>query len=75
MWVAKELSLDNDQDVNTFEITIRALGGLLSIYNLTGDQIFIEKAVCLGFNTLFITFLHPKDSIFTHLMSTCSYYI
>lgn len=32
-------------DVNLFETTIRVLGGLLSTYHLTGDQLFLEKAV------------------------------
>jgi hypothetical protein len=28
-----------------FEITIRILGGLLSIYHLTADEIFLKRAV------------------------------
>ncbi|XP_052214682.1 endoplasmic reticulum mannosyl-oligosaccharide 1,2-alpha-mannosidase-like [Dreissena polymorpha] len=47
-FVAKDLRFDKDQDVNLFEITIRVLGGLLSSYHLTGDEIFKEKAVDLG---------------------------
>ncbi|KAH3808741.1 hypothetical protein DPMN_137099, partial [Dreissena polymorpha] len=43
-FVAKDLRFDKDQDVNLFEITIRVLGGLLSSYHLTGDEIFKEKA-------------------------------
>lgn len=34
--------------VSVFETTIRELGGLLAIYDLTGDLMFIEKAKQLG---------------------------
>ncbi|XP_034402869.1 endoplasmic reticulum mannosyl-oligosaccharide 1,2-alpha-mannosidase isoform X3 [Cyclopterus lumpus] len=47
-WVKKELSFDKNVDVNLFETTIRVLGGLLSTYHLTGDQLFLEKAKDLG---------------------------
>ena len=36
------------QDVNLFETTIRVLGGLLSAFHLSGDNIFLEKAKDLG---------------------------
>ncbi|XP_043952233.1 endoplasmic reticulum mannosyl-oligosaccharide 1,2-alpha-mannosidase [Gambusia affinis] len=47
-WVEKELSFDKNVDVNLFETTIRILGGLLSCYHLTEDQLFLEKAKDLG---------------------------
>nr|XP_020470805.1 endoplasmic reticulum mannosyl-oligosaccharide 1,2-alpha-mannosidase-like [Monopterus albus]XP_020470806.1 endoplasmic reticulum mannosyl-oligosaccharide 1,2-alpha-mannosidase-like [Monopterus albus]XP_020470807.1 endoplasmic reticulum mannosyl-oligosaccharide 1,2-alpha-mannosidase-like [Monopterus albus] len=47
-WVEKELSFNKNVDVNLFETTIRILGGLLSAYHLTGDQLFLEKAKDLG---------------------------
>ncbi|KAJ4925954.1 hypothetical protein JOQ06_008139, partial [Pogonophryne albipinna] len=47
-WVEKELSFDKNVDVNLFETTIRVLGGLLSTYNLTGDQLFLDKAKDIG---------------------------
>ncbi|XP_070845879.1 endoplasmic reticulum mannosyl-oligosaccharide 1,2-alpha-mannosidase [Chaetodon trifascialis] len=47
-WVEKELSFNKNVDVNLFETTIRILGGLLSTYHLTGDQVFLEKAKDLG---------------------------
>ncbi|XP_068588533.1 endoplasmic reticulum mannosyl-oligosaccharide 1,2-alpha-mannosidase [Cebidichthys violaceus] len=47
-WVEKELSFDKNVDVNLFETTIRVLGGLLSTYHLTGDQLFLDKAKDLG---------------------------
>ncbi|XP_059850460.1 endoplasmic reticulum mannosyl-oligosaccharide 1,2-alpha-mannosidase-like isoform X1 [Hypanus sabinus] len=47
-WVITELNLGKSVDVNLFETTIRILGGLLSVYNLTGDQVFLDKASELG---------------------------
>ncbi|CAN6674527.1 endoplasmic reticulum mannosyl-oligosaccharide 1,2-alpha-mannosidase [Trichomonascus vanleenenianus] len=47
-WVAKELDYDMDYEVNTFETSIRMLGGLLSAYYLSGDKMFLEKATDLG---------------------------
>lgn len=44
-WVEQELSFSKNTDVNLFETTIRVLGGLLSTYHLTGDQLFLDKAV------------------------------
>lgn len=41
----KELSFNKNVDVNLFETTIRVLGGLLSTYHLTGDELFLDKAV------------------------------
>jgi len=45
-WVAKDLIIEQDRDVNLFETTIRVLGGLLSAYHFTEDQVFLDKAVC-----------------------------
>lgn len=47
-WVEKRLQFDINRDVNLFEVTIRVLGGLLSIYHLSGDNVFLEKAQDLG---------------------------
>lgn len=47
-FVETELSVDRPRFVNLFETTIRALGGLLSAYHLTGEKIFITKAEDLG---------------------------
>lgn len=44
-WVEHYLRLDIDHDVNLFEVTIRVLGGLLSAYHLSGDKMFLTKAV------------------------------
>ncbi|KAJ8908480.1 hypothetical protein NDN08_005189 [Rhodosorus marinus] len=37
-----------DEDVSAFETTIRSLGGLMSLYELTDDKVFLEKAESLG---------------------------
>jgi hypothetical protein len=44
-WIEKHLHFDVNRDVNLFEVTIRVLGGLLSIYHLTQDKMFLNKAV------------------------------
>ncbi|CAL8279519.1 unnamed protein product [Merluccius merluccius] len=48
VWVEKDLSFSKSVDVNLFESTIRILGGLLSTYHLTADQLFLEKAIDIG---------------------------
>lgn len=47
-WIETSFSLDNYKDVNLFEVTIRVLGGLLASYHLSGDVLFLEKAMDLG---------------------------
>ncbi|KAF9025070.1 glycoside hydrolase family 47 protein [Hymenopellis radicata] len=48
-WVDEKLTFDKDGDFNTFETTIRVLGGLLSVYHLTGnDPLYLERAVDLA---------------------------
>ena len=44
-WVANSLSFEKNVDVNLFETTIRVLGGLLSAYHLSQDDLFLKKAV------------------------------
>jgi hypothetical protein len=46
--VVSDLSFDRDIYVKNFEITIRLLGGLLSSYQLTGDQRLLSLAEDLG---------------------------
>ena len=46
--IAQNLSFDKDIEVKNFEITIRLLGGLLSSYQLTGDQRLLTLADDLG---------------------------
>ncbi|KAK4877708.1 hypothetical protein RN001_010214 [Aquatica leii] len=47
-WVENHLHFDKNRDVNLFEVTIRVLGGLLSIFHLSGDKMFLNKALDLG---------------------------
>jgi hypothetical protein len=47
-WIAKSLSFSHAGTVSVFEITIRALGGLLAAYDLSQDSLFLEKAKDLG---------------------------
>ena len=35
---------DKDSDLSAFEINIRFVGGLLSLYTLTSDRVYIQKA-------------------------------
>jgi len=57
-YVATHLSFDKDISVQNFEITIRLLGGLLSVYEMTGDQRLLKLAEDLG-NRLLPVFNSP----------------
>jgi mannosidase alpha-like ER degradation enhancer 2 len=46
--ILNELSFDHDMYVKNFEVTIRLLGGLLSAYQLTGDERLLRLAEDLG---------------------------
>ncbi|KXN88048.1 Mannosyl-oligosaccharide 1,2-alpha-mannosidase [Leucoagaricus sp. SymC.cos] len=47
-WMATKHTFDRDENYNTFETTIRVLGGLLSIFHLTKDQLYLDKATELA---------------------------
>ncbi|KAK8055336.1 glycoside hydrolase, partial [Apiospora rasikravindrae] len=56
-WLHRDLTWDQDQDVNTFETTIRMMGGLLSAHYLSTklpdvaskrDSVYLAKAVDLA---------------------------
>mmetsp|Transcript_18905 Transcript_18905/g.31011 ORF Transcript_18905/g.31011 Transcript_18905/m.31011 type:complete len:661 (-) Transcript_18905:94-2076(-) len=47
-WVEANLFFNQTGDVSFFETTIRCLGGLLSMYDLTQDSLFLERAKDLG---------------------------
>src|SRR5947208_8922491 len=57
--IVSDLSFDRDIYVKNFEITIRLLGGLLSSYQLTGDQSLLSLAEDLG-NRLLAVFNSPN---------------
>jgi len=64
-WVAHNLSFIRDAYVSTFEITIRVLGGLLSAYHLSHDDIFLNKAVSWSayYTTCVTNFLHVSGIV------------
>ncbi|EOY32061.1 hypothetical protein SCA6_011162 [Theobroma cacao] len=43
-WVANSLDFNKDYEASVFETTIRVVGGLLSVFDLSGDDIFLQKA-------------------------------
>lgn len=47
-YVADSVSFDKDIKVKVFEVNIRVLGGLLSMYQLSGNPEILEKAVDFG---------------------------
>ncbi len=48
-WVEKSLDFSAVKgDVNFFETSIRVLGGLLSAFHLSGQDVFLQKAKDLG---------------------------
>lgn len=47
-WVKHDLDYNFDYNVNVFETTIRMLGGLLSAFHLSEDDLFLDKATDLG---------------------------
>ncbi|XP_055491711.1 mannosyl-oligosaccharide 1,2-alpha-mannosidase IA isoform X2 [Leucoraja erinacea] len=47
-WVEKNLDFNVHAEVSVFEVNIRFVGGLLSAYYLSGEEIFRTKAVDLG---------------------------
>ncbi|ANZ75090.1 BA75_02400T0 [Komagataella pastoris] len=47
-WIEHELNYDFDYEVNVFETTIRMLGGFLSAFHLTKDNLYLDKAVDLA---------------------------
>ncbi|ODQ64338.1 hypothetical protein NADFUDRAFT_47558 [Nadsonia fulvescens var. elongata DSM 6958] len=47
-WIKNKLNYDMDLEVNTFETTIRMLGGLLSAHYLSKDDVYLDQAADLG---------------------------
>ncbi|KAL5699617.1 mannosyl-oligosaccharide 1,2-alpha-mannosidase [Ranunculus cassubicifolius] len=44
-WVENTLDFDKNYEASVFETTIRVVGGLLSAYDLSGEKVFLAKAV------------------------------
>lgn len=47
-WVEKNLEFNVNAEVSVFEVNIRFVGGLLSAYYISGEEVFRRKAVELG---------------------------
>ncbi|MCF8240302.1 MAG: glycoside hydrolase family 47 protein [Melioribacteraceae bacterium] len=47
-FIVEEVQFDTDQYVKTFEVNIRILGGLLSMYDLSRNENILDKAVDFG---------------------------
>ena len=47
-WVDEFLFFDRDWEASLFETTIRVLGGLLSAYDLSGDEMYLRKCLELA---------------------------
>jgi len=47
-WVRSNLNFERHGATSVFEITIRALGGLLAAFDLSKDNVFLQKAKDLG---------------------------
>ncbi|XP_029928730.1 mannosyl-oligosaccharide 1,2-alpha-mannosidase IA isoform X2 [Myripristis murdjan] len=47
-WVQTSLDLNSNGEASLFEVNIRYVGGLLSAYYLTGEELFKKKAMELG---------------------------
>ena len=60
MWIEHTWTADVNKEVNLFETTIRVLGGLLSMFTLSKDDLFLHKAVSnfviLDYERIFINF-------------------
>ena len=59
-FVTNNFSLRDKYKINTFELCIRLLGGLLSIFDLTGEAVYLEKAIEVG--TILLGAFYVKDS-------------
>lgn len=64
--IATRLSFDHDMPVQNFEVVIRLLGGLLSGYQMTGDERLLALADDLG-TRLLPVFETPTGLPYTHV--------
>ncbi|XP_040821503.1 mannosyl-oligosaccharide 1,2-alpha-mannosidase IA isoform X1 [Ochotona curzoniae] len=51
-WIEENLDFNVNAEISVFEVNIRFVGGLLSAYYLSGEEIFRKKAVELGIKLL-----------------------
>lgn len=61
-WITTQVNFDVDHDnSNVFESTIRLLGGLLGAFHLSGENVFLEKAVRFEYPSLNFVYLIKHD--------------
>ncbi|KAM3179562.1 hypothetical protein ACTXT7_000297 [Hymenolepis weldensis] len=66
-WIATQVNFDVNRDnSNVFESTIRLLGGLLSAFHLSGENVFLEKAKLIG-SKLIVAFNSPSGLPYTNI--------
>ncbi len=67
-WVVEEMPLDGSASISVFETIIRVLGGILSSYELTGEQdkALLQKAKVLG-EKLLVAFESGSGLPFTRI--------
>ncbi|CAN3486237.1 endoplasmic reticulum mannosyl-oligosaccharide 1,2-alpha-mannosidase [Diutina catenulata] len=58
-WVRDDLNYHFNYEVNTFETTIRMLGGLIAAFDISGDDVYLDRAVDLA-NALMGAFESPS---------------
>lgn len=63
-WVRSSLSFDKARSISFFETTIRCLGGLLAAYELSGEQVLLDKSRDLG-DRLLKAFTTPSGMPYT----------
>uniref|UniRef100_A0A0R3WZL5 alpha-1,2-Mannosidase n=1 Tax=Hydatigena taeniaeformis TaxID=6205 RepID=A0A0R3WZL5_HYDTA len=64
-WIEANINFDYDNDeTSVFESTIRLLGGLLSAFHVSGDTVFLRKAVRLF---LILAFNSPSGLPYTNI--------
>lgn len=47
-WIDQQLRFDGDIDADTFTLSMTFLGSLLSLYELTQDDMYLNKAITLA---------------------------
>lgn len=59
-WITNEFSLDEcNEYISVFELNIRFIGGFLSLYALTGDLLYKEKAKYVA-DKIYLAFMTPS---------------
>lgn len=71
-WLAENFNLDNNnRNVVVFEVNIRVVGGLLSAYHLSGDEMFLEKAVSSFVLSLITSDIFEQELNYLRLVVPC----